>query len=125
VSWSLSRLGVIAFLIDLVDCEPVATHHAATRGEGMTDSPHIRGLSCRRKPRLWSEHPPNNRDHPAGAATAPCLRHLQHAPTDDGVKDRGRFAGALRALLDSVAYLVATKHERRNPKERLTTQPQG
>ena len=76
--------GVVALLIDLAHREPVAALHATS--EGMTDSPHLRGLSTtgHRHWRRTRPEPPQRRsrtDSLSPPRTACAARHRRQGPT--------------------------------------------
>ena len=74
---------------------PVAALHAATRGEGMTDSPHP-GLSTTGKPD-WSTHPTTH-DNPLGATPTPYFSAVNSMRrTASASRTFGRYAVGLPA----------------------------
>jgi|SRR6185437_7175190 hypothetical protein len=115
--------GVVALLIDLAHREPVAALHATS--EGMTDSPHLRGLSTTGAPALET--------HPTRTPTATEPHRLTFSAsnsmrrTASASRTYGRFAvGPSRARSwTPMPYSTLPKNRRRTNKKRSTTRTGG
>jgi hypothetical protein len=101
---------------------------ATTRGEGMTDSPPPLGLSTSRAHLALEQHTTHPSRPPPGAASnshfdPPPRTSMRRSATASRTK--AAHAVALRAILDTAAYLNAPTSRRKTQEERSRAKNEG